>query len=160
VDEPPSYNFLVNIYSLGIPYPVVIGVLVVLILISAFVSVSEMVFFSLQQDELDHFNASKQRREQTIASLMEDRQLLLASMMLINTIVKVTIVTSATLIIAGIEAGIGRIILVVSFTTLVLVLFSEFIPKVYAEQNKIVLARALAGFWNTVINIFRPISFR
>lgn len=157
MDEPPSYNFLVNIYSLGLPYPIVIGILVLLVLISAFVSVSEMVFFSLQPDELDHFNNTKQPREQTIVSLMENRQLLLGSMMLINTVVKVTIVTSATLLIAGLEAGIGKILLVVSSTTLVLVLFSEFIPKVYAEQNKLVLAKALAGFWNTIINIFRPI---
>ena len=111
MDEPPSYYFFVNIYSLGIPYPIVIGVLVLLVLASALVSVSEMVFFSLQPEEIDQFKKSKERRHQTIASLMENPQLLLAAMMLINTIVKVTIVTTAALAILGADAGIGKVLL-------------------------------------------------
>ena len=84
--------------------------------------------------------------------LMENPQLLLASMMLINTIVKLTIVTTAALAILGADAGIGKILLTMLSTTLLLVLFSEFIPKVYAEHNKIELATKLARFWRVVVS--------
>jgi gliding motility-associated protein GldE len=157
VDEPPSYYFIVNIYSLGIPYPIVIGALVLLVLVSAVVSVSEIVFFSLQPDEIDSFKKSKARSDKAIVSLMENQQLLLASMMLINTIVKVTIVTTTALMILGIDAGIGKVLLTIFLTTLVLVLFGEFIPKVYAEHNKIVLVRALGGFWKTAVSVCSPV---
>ena len=159
MDEPPSYHFFVNIYSLGIPYPIVIGVLVLLVLASALVSVSEMVFFSLQPEEIDQFKKSKERGHQTIASLMENPQLLLASMMLINTIVKVTIVTTSALAILGEDAGIGMVLLTMLSTTLLLVLFSEFIPKVYAEHNKIELATKLARFWRAVVALCRPLLY-
>ena len=159
MDEPPSYYFIVNIYSLGLPYPIVIGTLVLLVLVSALVSVSEMVFFSLQPDEITIFKKSKERSDQAIVSLMENQQLLLASMMLINTIVKVTIVTTMALAMLGIGAGIGKVLLTIFSTTLVLVLFSEFIPKVYAEHNKVVVVRALAGFWKKIVSICRPLLF-
>jgi putative hemolysin len=159
VDEPPSYHFFVNINSLGIPYPIVIGVLVLLVLASALVSVSEIVFFSLQPDEIDQFKKSQERGHQSIASLMENPQLLLASMMLINTIVKVTIVTTSALAILGADAGIGKVLLTMLSTTLLLVLFSEFIPKVYAEHNKIELATKLARFWRAVVLLCRPLLY-
>jgi len=159
VDEPPSYYFIVNIYSLGLPYPFVIGALVLLVLLSAVVSVSEIVFFSLQPDEIDLFKKSKEKKEFIVATLMEDQQLLLASMMLVNTIVKVTIVTATTLTILGTGAGLGKVLLTIFSTTLVLVLFSEFIPKIYAEHNKIVLVKKLAGFWNAIISVCRPLLF-
>jgi len=157
VDEPPSYYFIVNIYSLGIPHPIVIGALVLLVLVSAMVSVSEIVFFSLQPDEIDTFKKSKGTSDKAIVSLMENQQLLLASMMVINTIVKVTIVTTVALVILGTSAGLGKVLLTIFSTTLVLVLFGEFIPKVYAEHNRIASVRTLAGFWKTTVSICRPV---
>ena len=159
MDEPPSHYFIVNIFSLAIPYPIVIGTLVLLVLCSAMVSVSELVFFSLQPEEIDSLKKSKEKTSLTIVSLLEDQQLLLASMMLINTILKVTIVTTITVVILGVAAGAGKVLLTIFSTTLVLVLFSEFIPKIYAEQNKIVLARRLAGFWKATVSLCRPMLF-
>jgi putative hemolysin len=157
VDEPPSYNFIANIYSLGIPYPIVIGVLILLVLVSALVSVSEMIFFSVHQEEIDQLKRSKERNDQNIASLLEKPQLLLASMMLINTIVKITIITTSTLSILALDAGLGKVLLTILSTTLLLVLFGEFIPKVYAEHNKVDLAKRLARFWLTVVSLCRPL---
>jgi len=158
VDEPPSYYFIANITSLGIPYPIVIGVLVLLVLASALVSVSEMVFFSIQQEEIDQLKKSKDRDDQNIASLMEKPQLLLGSMMLINTLVKITIITTSASILAE-DAGPGKVLLTILSTTLLLVLFSEFIPKVYGEHNKVALAKRLAQFWLTVVSLCRPLLF-
>lgn len=157
MDEPPSNNLILNIYSIGIPYPIVIGLLVLLVAASALVSVSEMVFFSLQGEEIDRFKQSKERAEQNIASLMESPQLLLGSMMLINTIVKITIVTTSALVFLAVDAGIGKVLLTILSTTVLLVLFSEFIPKVYAEHNKVAMAKSLARFWRTVVTLCRPI---
>jgi putative hemolysin len=159
VDEPPSYNFIVNIYSLGIPYPIVIGVVVLLVLISALVSLSEMIFFSLQHEEIDQLKKSKRPDDQNIAALMEKPQLLLGSMMLINTTVKITIITTSTLSILDVDAGLGKVLLTILSTTLLLVLFSEFIPKVYGEHNKVTLAKRLARFWLTVVSLCRPLLF-
>lgn len=157
MDEPPSNSLFATIYSLGIPNPISIGILMLLVLASALVSVSEMVFFSLQPQELDQFKTSKDRAERSIASLMENQQLLLASMMLINTIVKLVIITTVTLMVLGIGAGIIKVLLTILSTTLVLVLFSEFIPKVYAEHNKVSLAKRLVGFWAILVSICRPL---
>ena len=159
MDEPPSYNFIANISSLGIPYPIVIGVLILLVLVSALVSVSEMIFFSLQQEEIDQLKKSKDRDDQNIASLMEKPQLLLGSMMLINTIVRITIITTAALSILTVDAGVGKVLLTILSTTLLLVLFSEFIPKVYGEHNKVALAKRLVRFWLSVISLCRPLLF-
>jgi putative hemolysin len=157
VDEPPSYNFILNIYSLGIPYPIVVGALVLLVLLSALVSVSEMIFFSLQQEELDQLKTSRTQHDQDIAALMEKPQLLLGSMMLINTIVKITIITTSTLSILTVDAGVGKVLLTILSTTLLLVLFSEFIPKVYGEHNKVTLAKKLVRFWINVVAFCRPL---
>ena len=158
MDEPPSYNFIANISSLGIPYPIVV-VLIVLVLISALVSVSEMIFFSLQQEEIDQLKESKDEGERNIAALMEKPQLLLGSMMLINTIVKITIVTTSALAILDADAGAGKVLFTVLSTTLLLVLFGEFIPKVYGEHNKLALARRLVRFWLRVISLCRPLLY-
>ncbi len=126
---------------------------------SAMVSVSEMIFFSLQQEDIDQLKDSNDADDKNIASLMEKPQLLLGSMMLINTIVKLTIITTAALSILSTDAGIGKVLLTIVSTTLLLVLLSEFIPKVYAEHNKVMLAKRLARFWLAVVSVCQPLLF-
>lgn len=70
--------------------------LVVLLFLSALVSGSEVAFFSLTHNDLASCKASSNPKDKRIVSLLQLPQRLLATILILNNLVNITIVTIAT----------------------------------------------------------------
>lgn len=154
MDEPPSYIFL----DQGLGYPLIFAATVVLLLISALISASEAALFSLQSEDLESYRQSSKRNEQDIIGLLDDPHLLLVTLIMMNSIVKVGIVTISTLLMLNpVNAG-TPIGVVIIGTTLSIIFFSDLIPRIYAKRNNKHFSSMVAGTWRILVVICRPIA--
>lgn len=139
------------------------AVISVLLLMSAMISASEVAFFSLKADDLDRCRESDDPKSAHILELLKRPRLLLASILIANNFVNVGIVTIATFLMwemAGTHRPAETIVGIVTLvTTIAITFFGEIVPKVYATQRNMTMARLTAGAWLIVEKLFRPISY-
>jgi putative hemolysin len=137
--------------------------IVFLLLISAVVSASEVAFFSLKSVDLDKHRDSGEPSIQNIFSLLKRPRLLLASILIVHDFVNVGVVTIATFLMwemTGTHKPADIIVGVVTFgVTFFITFFAEIIPKVYATQNNLNIAKRVAGLWKIIQMVCRPISW-
>src|SRR5687767_5107519 len=69
-----------------------------LFLFSAIISASEAAYFSIPPHILDRYRVSSDKRQKMIASLLGRPRLLLISLLVLNTIIEVTIITLCVLL--------------------------------------------------------------
>ncbi len=122
--------------------------LVVLLAASAMISGAEVAYFSLSKSDLDLIGQSEQRIQKQAVVLLKRPKKLLATILVANNFVNVGIVILSTYLVAkNIPAHllnymladvlpVARVIEVFGITLIVL-LFGEIIPKVYANQYAI-----------------------
>lgn len=129
------------------PIGLIIGlaVLVLLLMCSALISGAEVAFFSLSRSQVEELESSDNRLRQQVVTLLHRPKKLLATILVANNFVNVGIVILSTYLVAKnipkdslnyLLAGVvpvARIIEVFGITLIVL-LFGEIIPKVYANQ--------------------------
>ncbi|TNF30028.1 MAG: gliding motility-associated protein GldE [Bacteroidetes bacterium] len=141
----------------ALPVDLILGlaVLMALLACSAMISGAEVAFFSLSRAELDELESSPLRMRQQAIALLQRPKRLLATILIANNFVNVGIVILSTFLTAqyiGQEnlnymlAGmipIGRVIEVFGITLIVL-LFGEIIPKVYANQYAVAFASVMS----------------
>lgn len=115
-----------------------LGVTCLLLLISALVSGSEVAFFSLSPRELQDMRTKPDTRDSAILSLLEDVDLLLATILVANNLVNICIVIITSNIIDSLYAfnsnGFEFIVKSV-IVTFLLLLFGEILPKVFSQGN-------------------------
>jgi len=141
-------------------YPVGVVSLILLIL-SALISGSEVAFFSLTPPQIQDCKTSEKSSESRIAKLIEEPKLLLATILIINNLVNVGLVTCCTYItwqVWGKESEAAEWFLVIGVTA-ILVFFGEIVPKVFANQRNLSFARITSGFLFISTSIFRPFSW-
>jgi putative hemolysin len=138
------------------------AILLVLLFLSALISGSEVAFFSLSTEDLNRSRNSNSYADKKIVELLEKPKLLLATILILNNLVNVAIVTYSTYLsweIAGTRSPEGSFIVVLTFVvTFAIVFFGEVVPKVYANVNNISFARRTAGFLSVMSYIFKPLS--
>lgn len=139
------------------PVALILGVAVLLLLLvcSALISGAEVAYFSLSKSQLEEMESSTQRMRLQALKLLNTPKRLLATILVANNFVNVGIVILSTYLIANnipadklnyLLAGVvpvGRIIEVFGITLIVL-LFGEIIPKVYANQYSIAFSAFMA----------------
>lgn len=134
-----------------------------LLFLSALISGSEVAFFSMGHHDLVTCKGSANARDQRIIHLLEGPQKLLATILIMNNLVNITIVTLATYVtweIVGTKTAEGYIILVLTVvTTVAIVFFGEVVPKVYANQNSLSFARSTSGLFSFAVSFFSPLSW-
>ncbi len=164
--------------SLDDPYPSVLlalsggpvsffvlnGILLVILLgISGLVSGSEVAFFSLTNDELDRLKNSEQPRDKKLISLMVEPRELLATILIINNLVNILIVTISAFVtwrIVGDKNATGLALLILtSVITVFIIFFGEIIPKVFAASRSFDFARMTAPLLFVGSKVFRPVSW-
>lgn len=162
IDDPPSYILAIIFVSSFTYYSIGGGLLVVLLILSAMVSGSEVAFFSLDPDHLDSSLRSNKTADKAIVKLLKHPKQLLATILILNNTINVAIVTLATFMmwrITGSQTTEGRIIVILTLCiTFFIVFFGEVIPKVYATQNNLKFARRtslMLSFFNTML---KPLS--
>jgi putative hemolysin len=137
-----------------------IFLLIILLLLSALVSASEVAFFSINPVQQRKLEQSPVKADQLILASLQRPRRTLASIVISNTLFNVAIVAIVYVLVTaripgGISAG-GSVILVLSLA-LVLVLFAEVLPKQYASHNNIRVARLTVMPLTGIAFVFSPV---
>lgn len=134
-----------------------------MLLLSGLISGSEVAFFSFSHDQIMGFNASNDPREKRISVLLHFPKRLLATILILNNLVNIFIITISTYVtwqVVGEEGKQGvTIIVLTSIITGLIIFFGEIIPKVYANHHGVPFARLTSGFLLISYRFFRPVSW-
>lgn len=135
----------------------------VLLLMSAFASGSEIAFFSLSPSDVAELEDEKFDADKKIQNLCDDSERTLATILIANNFVNVTIIMLLNYVIAGvISFGERALLLQFLFTTVILtfllLLFGEIMPKVYARQDPLKFCRRCVGGIMFARKLFWPIE--
>lgn len=135
----------------------------VLLLMSAFASGSEIAFFSLSPSDVAELEDGKFDADKKIQNLRDDSERTLATILIANNFVNVTIIMLLNYVIAGvISFGERALLLQFLFTTVILtfllLLFGEIMPKVYARQDPLKFCRRCVRGIMFARKLFWPIE--
>ena len=164
IEDPFPASLLANIGSADLPTLIVIAVvLIVLLVLSGLVSGSEIAYFSLTREELESCEQSEYSREKRIIMLLTNPRRLLATILILNNLINISIVTLSTFAIWEIMGNTNPKGLVVgaltATVTFFITLFGEIVPKVYANQNRKGFASMMSGFLFIFHWLFRPTAW-
>ena len=142
---------------------IIAGVLACILLIfSGYASGSEIAFFSLSPNDLNELDEERNDCDRQIKELREDSERTLATILITNNLVNVTIIMLANYFIAHvIDFGMAywlEFVVITIFLTFLLLLFGEIMPKVYAGQHVLAFCRFSAPGIIALRRIFYPLS--
>ena len=164
-DEPePSLALLLQLTELNTSY-LVINVLafVLLIISSALISGSEVAFFSLDSNQLSNLEKEQTPTSHSIMKLLHRKRYLLATILILNNLVNIAIVTISTFFtwaLVGSKTTEGRVVVALSaIVTFVILFFGEVVPKNFANQHNEKFARTTARALVLLERLLRPFSW-
>ena len=154
----PLMSFLDIDWSIVIQF----AVFVVLLLCSALISGAEVALFSLTPAEVNTLREEKIATSNIIAKLVDNPKKLLATVLIANNLVNISIVLLfvdlGDFLFGGITTPWVRTVLDVGVVTFVLLLCGEILPKIYANRNNIQFAQRVGYFIYVLDSVFTPIS--
>ena len=155
-----------NPISLG----VVIAILITIVLLglSAFASASEIAYFSLSPSDLSELSEERTEQDKAINMLRDDSERTLATVLITNNFVNVTIIMLCnyiftSLVYFGEKAYWLQFLIVTVLLTFLLLLFGEIIPKVYSREEPLAFCRrSVSGilFFRRLFWVFESILLR
>lgn len=135
----------------------------VLISCSALISGSENAFFGLTKTQINELTEPDNTIAKYISYLVQHPKHLLATILISNTFVNIAIVLVSSVAISIVfqfsEFPILGFFIEVVLVTFILVLFGEVMPKIYASQNNIRVAKFMAGPMFLLNKILTPFVF-
>jgi gliding motility-associated protein GldE len=167
LDHHPNFSFLLNAF---IPAAIntqastiLIFLLVILLLISFFVSGAEVAFFSLSYKDINMLKTKQQSAYKRIVDLLEEPKTLLASLLIANSFVNIAIIIISNFVIDGLFEYNNQLwwvefLIKVLAVTFLLVLFGKIMPKVMATQNNIRFAKDAGPLVETISYLFKGLS--
>ena len=135
----------------------------VLLVVSGFASGSEIAFFSLTPSDLSELEEEKHPNDAKISMLREDSERTLATILITNNFVNVTIImlcnyVFAQLIHFGPSAYWLQFLCITVLLTFLLLLFGEIIPKLYSRQDPLRFCRKYVGGTLFCRRLFWPLA--
>jgi len=138
-------------------------IVLLLLMMSALVSGSEVAFFSMSHEDIAKCKVSNVPTEQLIITLLRQPKKLLATILILNNFINVAIVTLSTFVtweIVGTKETDGLVVVVLtSVITFLIVFYGEIVPKVYANQNNISFAKRMGPFLILAQRFFKPLAW-
>ena len=135
---------------------------ILLLCCSAFVSGSEIAFFSLSPNDLNLIGELKHSSDKKILRLREDNERLLATILIANNTVNVGIIMLLNYFFARvIDFGSSELLEFLFMTvllTFLLLLFGEIMPKIYSVQFTLKFCRIAAPVFIFIEKLFWPLS--
>ena len=123
-------------------------VLFILLTFSALISGSEIAFFSLSNSEIKNNFDTKDKKTGIIKNLLKKPKRLLATILITNNFINIAIVlifaNLSSLFFKGIYNPVLTLILEIGFITMIILLFGEILPKVYANRNALRFAKLMS----------------
>jgi len=144
-------SFLLLI-SFGYPQLLNLLIIVILLLISALISGSEVALFSLTSTDFPEEKENYTTKQEILANLLDNPQRLLATILIGNTFVNIAIVLLSDKLGDDIFSGLDLVfygvnlefVLKVVIVTFILLLFGEILPKIYATRQNVKFANFMA----------------
>lgn len=137
--------------------------LMLLLLLSALISGSEVAFFSFSSGDVAECQRSGAPSDRKVLKLLEKPRSLLATILILNNFTNIAIVTISTFVtwrLVGSRTTEGLVVTVLTFlVTVLIVFFGEVVPKVYATSNNVNFARRMAPFLSGAETFFRPLTW-
>jgi gliding motility-associated protein GldE len=134
---------------------------VFLLMLSAIISASEVAFFSFSPQTLDEIEHSNKKSDQRIHSLLEDPQKLLATILIGNNFVNVSIILILTFVTNQLINFGNAVVVAFLFQTVLitflLLFFGEITPKVFASGAGKRVANFTAPILIVLYKIFKPL---
>ncbi len=129
---------------------------------SGFVSGSEIAYFSLTRHMLDEADEEDgPERNLPVRNLLRQPERLLATILIANNMVNVTIVVLTNYALGPIFECMGEVLSFVLqsvILTFLILLFGEIMPKLAAQTHPLGWARAVTGIWRALMAMLRPFS--
>ena len=142
---------------------VLAGVLACLLLfISGYASGSEIAFFSLSPSDLSELDEEKYEADAKIKLLRNDSERTLATILITNNLVNVTIIMLCNYFFAHVIDFGGaywlQFLCITVLLTFMLLLFGEIMPKIYTAKNPLKFCRKVVGGIKFCRRLFWPIA--
>ena len=140
------------------------GILALLLLgMSAFASGSEIAFFSLSPTDIAEIDAGKSASDRNIQKLRNDSERTLATILITNTFVNVTIIMLCNYVFGSIihfgdRAYWLQFLCITVLLTFLLLLFGEIMPKVYSREDPLAFCRKCVGGVMFCRKLFWPLG--
>ena len=135
---------------------------VALLLCSGFISASEIAFFSLSPHDMSLIEKEETNADRHIIRLLGDSERLLATILISNNFINVTIIMLLNYFFAHTINWGGSVVLqfvvVTIVLTFLLLLFGEIMPKLYSAQHTLQFTRRAAAPLSILKKIFRPLA--
>lgn len=166
MDDPlPGNLILTALLTSGELYLLVFSLIGIglLFLGSALVSGSEVAYFSLSHDQLSDVEQAQSKDRKKIARLLGHPKRLLATILILNNFINISIVMLSTYVTAALLGDVlsgGAIIVTLTVViTFLMVFLGEIVPKVYANQNNMAFAKRTATLLAISFKIFQPLAW-
>ena len=151
---------LLAVPSMGAAQIVALVLAVLALFVSGFVSGSEIAFFSLSPAQCDELEEEGKRGER-ILSMLDKPERLLATILIANNLVNVTIVVLCNFALGPVFEGMSEVwsfVLQTVLLTFLILLFGEILPKLYANSDNLGWARMATGPLSGMVKLFYPLS--
>ncbi len=134
-----------------------------LLVVSGFASGSEIAFFSLSPSDIDEVDLERTPTDKNIRMLREDSERTLATILITNNFVNVTIIMLCNFVFGSIvhfgpKAYWLEFLSITIILTFLLLLFGEIMPKVYSRQEPLQFCRRTVGGILVLRKIFWPLE--
>ncbi len=141
---------------------IIVLIVIFLILLSALISGSEIAFFSLKPSQIDEIESKQHKKNKAIIDLLKQPKKLLATILIVNNFVNVSIVILSTFVVSNSFDFanyfiLGFVVEVIIITGIIL-LFGEIIPKIYASQNAVRFSSFMSIPLLYLKSIFSPLA--
>ena len=153
-----------EVFFRPVTFHVILGMVVMLLLliVSALISGSEIAFFSLNPTQRKQLRADHNSTHDLVNELLERPKRLLATILITNNFVNVAIIVLSTYVVANLvdlslRPVLAFVVQVVVVTSLLLIV-GEIMPKIYASSNPMKFAVFMARALRSLITIFYPLS--
>lgn len=156
-----------DISSLVVFQPITTGMVLAailaafLLLLSGFASGSEIAFFSLSPQDLDELEPDKRSEDSRIVMLRDDSERTLATILIANNFVNVTIIMLCNYIFGSLvkfKSEWLEFLCITVLLTFLLLLFGEIMPKVYSRQTPLKFCRRVVGGVMFLRKLFWPLE--
>ncbi len=163
-DPEPGLALLLQTAEISLSYVLVNAVVfILLILSSAMISGSEVAFFSLDNNQIAKFKEEDSPTGNAIIKLLDKKKYLLATILIMNNLINVAIVTLSTFFawtLVGEKTTEGAVVgTLTAIVTFVILFFGEVVPKNFANQHNVKFARFTARGLFILEKIFHWASY-
>ena len=157
-----GYICIVVFHTLNAGAAVGIVCMCLLLLASAFVSASEIALFSLSPSEMHRVEEAKGVKTQSLKRLLSTPERILATILIANNFINISFVIISTFVTNSLIDFSGNpvfgFVFQVIIISLLLLLFGEILPKIYATHHALSLSQFMAPMLAVLNTSLKPLA--